>query len=151
MKFVSGKALAITYEALLFSFVLPAAILLTINNDIGPSAQITWIATGWTLASAVLQTIAGRCSDIFGRRNFFIAGNIVALAGESMQIVFPIPTANDLQGCSVACRYVSSITPKSPRLISLFKRIESDNDHCGHCLDGMDSVVRYPFSDKAHA
>ncbi|KAK5047700.1 hypothetical protein LTR84_006365 [Exophiala bonariae] len=80
-------SLAVTYEALLFSFVLPAAILLTINKDIGPSAQITWIATSWTLASAVLQTIAGRCSDIFGRRNFFIAGNLIAVVG-----------------CSIACR-----------------------------------------------
>lgn len=117
---VACKALAITYEALLFSFVLPAAILLTINNDIGPSAQITWIATGWTLASAVLQTIAGRCSDIFGRRNFFIAGNIIALAGELTHSVFLVPTANDFRGCSIACRYVPSITTKSLALIFLF-------------------------------
>jgi len=54
------KALAVTYEALLFSFVLPAAVLLTINRDIGPSTQISWIATSWTLAGAVMQTIAGR-------------------------------------------------------------------------------------------
>ncbi|OQV08768.1 hypothetical protein CLAIMM_12991 [Cladophialophora immunda] len=74
-------ALAFTYEACILSFALPSAILLTINADIGPSAQIAWGATAWSLATAVLQTIAGRCSDIFGRRNFILAGNTLGLIG----------------------------------------------------------------------
>ncbi|KAJ9645542.1 hypothetical protein H2204_001122 [Knufia peltigerae] len=74
-------ALAFTYEACLFSFVLPAAILLTINADVGPSTAITWTATAWSLAAAVITTVAGRCSDIFGRRNFFITGNVLGLIG----------------------------------------------------------------------
>jgi MFS family permease len=106
----SGKALAVTYEALLFSFVLPAAILLTINKDIGPSAQITWIATSWTLAGAVMQTIAGRCSDIFGRRNFFITGNLVAVIGKLMAFAQLLRlAANEFGGCTVACRCVAPI------------------------------------------
>ncbi|EXJ73462.1 uncharacterized protein A1O5_03223 [Cladophialophora psammophila CBS 110553] len=72
-------ALAFTYEACILSFALPSAILLTINADIGPSAQIVWGATAWSLAAAVLQTIAGRCSDIFGRRKFILAGNVFGL------------------------------------------------------------------------
>jgi MFS family permease len=39
------------------------------------------VATAWSLASAVTQTIAGRCSDIFGRRNFTLAGNLSSLIG----------------------------------------------------------------------
>ncbi|KAK5051382.1 hypothetical protein LTR84_003034 [Exophiala bonariae] len=74
-------ALAFSYEACLFSFVLPAAILLNINAAIGPSTRFNWIATAWSLAAAVVTTIAGRCSDIFGRRNFFICGNLVGLIG----------------------------------------------------------------------
>ncbi|KAI1614121.1 fungal trichothecene efflux pump [Exophiala viscosa] len=80
-------ALAVTYEACLFSFALPAAILLTINEEIGPSSNIAWAATSWSLASAVVMTIAGRCSDIFGRRNFFVTGNLLGIVG-----------------CAVACR-----------------------------------------------
>ncbi|KAK7894811.1 hypothetical protein LTR67_005550 [Exophiala xenobiotica] len=80
-------SLAFTYEASLLSFVLPAAVLLNIDNDIGPSNQLNWVATAWSLASAVTQTIAGRCSDIFGRRNFTLAGNLSSLIG-----------------CIVACR-----------------------------------------------
>ena len=75
------QALAFTYEACLFAFVLPAALLLTINQAIGPSAQITWAATSWALSCAVVQTIAGRLSDIFGRRNYFISGNLLGLIG----------------------------------------------------------------------
>lgn len=83
------KALAITYECCLFSFVLPAVILLTIDQDIGPSNNIAWVATSWTLASAVVMTVAGRCSDIFGRRNFFLFGNLLGIIG-----------------CVIACRLV---------------------------------------------
>ncbi|KIY03339.1 uncharacterized protein Z520_00030 [Fonsecaea multimorphosa CBS 102226] len=80
-------ALAVTYEACLFSFALPSAILLTINEDVGPSTNFTWAATSWALASAVVMTIAGRCSDIFGRRNFFLIGNLLGATG-----------------CAIACR-----------------------------------------------
>ena len=75
------KSLAFTYEAALLSFVLPTAILFSINADIGPSAQINWAATAWSLSSAVIQTVTGRCSDIFGRRNFTLAGNLFGLTG----------------------------------------------------------------------
>lgn len=74
--------MACTYEACILSFSLPSAILLTINADIGPSPQIVWGPTAWSLAAAVVQTIAGRCSDIFGRRNFILAGNLLGLVGE---------------------------------------------------------------------
>ncbi|EON65856.1 hypothetical protein W97_05098 [Coniosporium apollinis CBS 100218] len=70
---------AMAIVAALLSYVLPVAILFTIDADIGPSGQINWIATAWSLATAVVQTIAGRCSDIFGRRNFTIAGNLFGL------------------------------------------------------------------------
>lgn len=81
------KALAVTYESCLFSFGLPASILLAINQDIGPSNNIAWVATAWALASAAIMTIAGRCSDIFGRRNFFLTGNLLGIIG-----------------CAIACR-----------------------------------------------
>jgi MFS family permease len=71
----------VTYEACLFSFALPANLLLTINNAVGPSTNIGWAATSWALASAVIMTIAGRCSDIFGRRYYFLAGNVLGVAG----------------------------------------------------------------------
>lgn len=75
------QALAVTYESAILSFVLPSSVLLTINADIGPSAHYNWAATAWTLAQAVIMTIAGSLSDIFGRRNFALAGNLLGLIG----------------------------------------------------------------------
>lgn len=77
-----GQALAFSYEASFLSFNLPSAVLLDINAAIGPSTQYTWISTSWNLGTAVTQTIAGRCSDIFGRRNFFIGANLLGLIGK---------------------------------------------------------------------
>ena len=75
------QALAVTYEACLFSFALPANVLLSINKAVGPSASISWAPTSWALASAVVMTIAGRCSDIFGRRHYFLIGNLLGIIG----------------------------------------------------------------------
>ncbi|RYC63397.1 hypothetical protein CHU98_g2827 [Xylaria longipes] len=61
--------------------LFPTNILSYINADIGPSPYISWVNIGRTLALSFTYTILGRLSDIFGRRWFFIIGNIVALVG----------------------------------------------------------------------
>ena len=75
------QALTFTYEASLLTYILPISVLLTINADIGPASQLNWVAISSSLSAAVVQTIAGRCSDIFGRRNFYLAGNLLGLIG----------------------------------------------------------------------
>ncbi|KAH0840422.1 hypothetical protein AYO21_03059 [Fonsecaea monophora] len=74
-------ALALNYEASLLSFILPSAVLLTINNAIGPSSSIGWAATSWTLVSGALVGMNGRLSDIFGRRKILIIGNVFGVVG----------------------------------------------------------------------
>ncbi|KAI0203560.1 fungal trichothecene efflux pump [Astrocystis sublimbata] len=61
--------------------LFPTNILTYINADIGPSPFISWVNIGRTLALSFTYTILGRLSDLFGRRWFFIIGNIVALIG----------------------------------------------------------------------
>ncbi|KAI0466669.1 fungal trichothecene efflux pump [Xylaria cf. heliscus] len=61
--------------------LFPTNILSYINADIGPSPYISWVNIGRTLALSFTYTILGRLSDLFGRRWFFIIGNIVALVG----------------------------------------------------------------------
>lgn len=39
-----------------------------INEDIGPSNNLNWVATVWTLGSAIGFLLVGRLSDIFGRK-----------------------------------------------------------------------------------
>ncbi|KAK7224986.1 hypothetical protein V2G26_012989 [Clonostachys chloroleuca] len=61
--------------------ILPTNILTYINEDIGPSSYISWFNIARTLSLSFTYTILGRLSDLFGRRWFFIGGNIVALVG----------------------------------------------------------------------
>jgi len=74
-------SLAFSYEALLFSFILPANVLLYINESIGPSNNYTWILVGNTLVNSVLQALSGRLSDIFGRRYIIVAANAFGVIG----------------------------------------------------------------------
>lgn len=61
--------------------LFPTNILTYINADIGPSPFVSWVNIARTLALSFTYTILGRLSDLFGRRWFFIGGNIVALVG----------------------------------------------------------------------
>jgi MFS family permease len=61
--------------------ILPTNILTYINEDIGPSSYSSWFNIARTLALSFTYTIMGRLSDLFGRRWFFIGGNIIALLG----------------------------------------------------------------------
>ena len=62
-------------------WVLPANTLLLINADIGPSANISWVATAWTLGSGIGFLLVGRLSDIFGRKWMVVGTNVLSLIG----------------------------------------------------------------------
>lgn len=61
--------------------MLPANTLALINADIGPSVNVSWVATGWTLGSSVGFLLFGRLTDIFGRKWGVQACQILALVG----------------------------------------------------------------------
>ncbi|KAI0169998.1 putative siderophore iron transporter [Hypoxylon sp. FL1284] len=69
-----------TISAFIF-LLLPTNVLTYINADIGPSPYISWVNIARTLSLSFTYTILGRLSDLFGRRWFFIGGNVVALIG----------------------------------------------------------------------
>lgn len=62
-----------------FSFAAP--VLSYINADIGPDANVTWVALAYLLTTSIGLIIVGRITDIFGRRWFFIIGNAVGILG----------------------------------------------------------------------
>ncbi|KAI2469550.1 trichothecene efflux pump [Annulohypoxylon bovei var. microspora] len=76
---VAGFCLS-TVSAFIF-LLFPTNVLTYINADIGPSPYIAWVNIARTLALSFTYTILGRLSDLFGRRWFFIGGNVVALVG----------------------------------------------------------------------
>ncbi|OQV10594.1 hypothetical protein CLAIMM_14571 [Cladophialophora immunda] len=69
------------YQGYLFSLVMPSAILAYINADLGPSPIYTWISVSWNLAAAVMVSVGGRLSDIFGRRYFYTAAPAISCVG----------------------------------------------------------------------
>lgn len=60
---------------------MPANTLLLIDADIGPSPNINWVATAWTLGSGIGFLLVGRLSDIFGRKWMVLGCNILCIIG----------------------------------------------------------------------
>jgi hypothetical protein len=74
-------SLCLSYNAYIFTLLIPSATLSFINADLGPDPKYTWITISWNLGGAIFITIAGRMSDIFGRRWFFISGAFILTIG----------------------------------------------------------------------
>ncbi|WP_234986550.1 MDR family MFS transporter [Demequina sp. NBRC 110055] len=53
----------------------------TIATELGSFAQVPWLFSAYLLAQAVSTPLAGRLSDIFGRKSLILAGVAVFLAG----------------------------------------------------------------------
>ncbi|KAH8651859.1 fungal trichothecene efflux pump [Tricladium varicosporioides] len=87
-------------------WVLPANTLTLINEALGGSPNITWVALAWTMGFTIGLALVGRLSDIFGRRWFFIGSSIMALIGNiigaSAQSVNMLIGTNCLNGLAAA-------------------------------------------------
>ncbi|KAG9241653.1 fungal trichothecene efflux pump [Calycina marina] len=87
-------------------WVLPANTLSLINESLGGSPNITWVALAWTLGFTVGLSLVGRLSDIFGRRWFFIGSCLMAMIGNvigaSAQSVNQLIGTNCLNGLAGA-------------------------------------------------
>ncbi|KAH7126113.1 fungal trichothecene efflux pump [Dactylonectria macrodidyma] len=79
--FMAAASMAMSYNAYLFTLLIPPAILSFINAELGPETTYTWITISWNLGGAIFVTIGGRLSDIFGRRWFFICGAATLVLG----------------------------------------------------------------------
>ncbi|KAK6366829.1 hypothetical protein LTS17_010380 [Exophiala oligosperma] len=103
-----GTVVAISLGAICayLSWVMPANTLGLINESIGPSPNINWVATSWTLGNSISYLLFGRLSDIFGRRWLTIAANALTLvacivAGTASRVDALI-AANTLNGFAAA-------------------------------------------------
>ncbi|KAL4868291.1 hypothetical protein BDV12DRAFT_185977 [Aspergillus spectabilis] len=74
-------SICLLYNSYLFTQLMPAVILSSINADLGPDTNYPWITICWNLGAAVIVTIGGRLSDIFGRRWFLISGALFGAVG----------------------------------------------------------------------
>ncbi|KAJ4263814.1 hypothetical protein NW762_005847 [Fusarium torreyae] len=62
-------------------WVLPSNTLTLINADIGPSTNIAWAATIWTMGSSIGFLIVGRLSDLYGRKWMVMSTTLLGLIG----------------------------------------------------------------------
>ncbi|KAF2669510.1 fungal trichothecene efflux pump [Microthyrium microscopicum] len=77
-----------------------------IDADIGPSKNLNWVATTWTLGSAIGFLLVGRLSDIFGRKWMVLGcqvlGTIGMIVGATAQTINTLIGANMLNGIAAA-------------------------------------------------
>jgi MFS family permease len=63
------------------TLLIPAVAAQTINAELGPDPDYVWINIVWGLCAAILVSVGGRLSDIFGRRYFMLAGATISFLG----------------------------------------------------------------------
>jgi MFS family permease len=98
------------------AFSLVAPILTSVNESIGPDPNIVWVSLASNLAQAVMLTMTGRLSDMFGRRYFQVLGTALALIGCIVSATSK--TVNVLIGANVLIGLGSATQVSFPYLIS---------------------------------
>lgn len=108
-------------------FSLIAPILSYVDADIGPDKNLVWVSLSSNLTQAVMLTLAGRLSDLFGRRYFQIGGTALALVGcivgASAQNIRSLIGANVLIGVGSATQVsfpylIAELVPMRRRYIA---------------------------------
>ncbi|KIX03119.1 uncharacterized protein Z518_06669 [Rhinocladiella mackenziei CBS 650.93] len=66
---------------IIFGFILATPILVQLSQKLGGESIDFWIPSGWGAAAAVGFSIAGRLSDIFGRRYVILTGQLLTVIG----------------------------------------------------------------------
>lgn len=66
---------------IIFGFILATPILVQLSEKLGGETIDFWIPSGWGAAAAVGFSIAGRLSDIFGRRYVILFGQLLTVIG----------------------------------------------------------------------
>ncbi|KAK2599579.1 hypothetical protein N8I77_011320 [Diaporthe amygdali] len=75
-------ALAISLGAPLgLTFVALNSILVVVTEEVGGQNLIPWVVGAWSVASASAAGVGGYLSDIFGRRNIILVGNLLVFIG----------------------------------------------------------------------
>jgi MFS family permease len=69
---------------IIFGFILVTPILVQLGELLGGATITFWIPSGWGAAAAVGFSIAGRLSDIFGRRYVILFGQLLTIIGAAI-------------------------------------------------------------------
>ncbi len=93
----------------------------TIVGDLGGVAHMSWVITGYILASTVMMPVYGRISDLFGRKPvllsaivLFIAGSVIGAAAGSMSWLIAARVVQGLGGGGLMILAQASIADVVP-------------------------------------
>lgn len=113
---------------IIFGFILLTPILVQLSQEIGGESIAFWIPSGWAAAAAVGFSVAGRLSDIFGRRYVIlfgqfltVVGGIIAATANTMEQVIAgeVILGASIGTVSVAYAGLSEILPNKYRGVGL--------------------------------
>jgi EmrB/QacA subfamily drug resistance transporter len=83
-----GQRLLVIYGALMLAMLLAAldqtivsTALPTIVNDLGGLSHLSWVVTGYMLASTATTQVWGKLGDQYGRKYLFLGAIVIFLAG----------------------------------------------------------------------
>ena len=62
-------------------FLVVSAVLVQVGTLLDDTTHTTWVVAGFSIASASGFTVAGRLSDIFGRRYVILTGQLLSIVG----------------------------------------------------------------------
>jgi EmrB/QacA subfamily drug resistance transporter len=86
-----GQRLLVIYGALMLAMLLAAldqtivsTALPTIVNDLGGLSHLSWVVTGYMLASTATTQVWGKLGDQYGRKYLFLAAIVIFLAGSAL-------------------------------------------------------------------
>lgn len=63
------------------SFMCIAAVIVPVTAELGDMNLLPWVVGSWSLTTACVFSLAGPLSDIFGRRNPILLGDILTIVG----------------------------------------------------------------------
>jgi EmrB/QacA subfamily drug resistance transporter len=87
----SSGGLTVVFSALMLAVLLAAldstivaTALPTITSDLGGVSQLSWVVTGYLLASTISTPLYGKLGDLYGRKRIFQASIVIFLAGSAL-------------------------------------------------------------------
>ncbi|KAK5241145.1 hypothetical protein LTR40_013378, partial [Exophiala xenobiotica] len=113
---------------IIFGFILVTPILVQLSQVLGGENIDFWIPSGWGAAAAVGFSIAGRLSDIFGRRYVILVGQLLTVVGAAVAasahsmnqlIAGEVILGGSIGTVSVAYAGISEILPNKWRGVGL--------------------------------
>ncbi|KIW52004.1 hypothetical protein PV05_10666 [Exophiala xenobiotica] len=113
---------------IIFGFILATPILVQLSQILGGENIDFWIPSGWGAAAAVGFSIAGRLSDIFGRRYVILVGQLLTVVGAAVAasahsmnqlIAGEVILGGSIGTVSVAYAGISEILPNKWRGVGL--------------------------------